>query len=142
MFSIEAPADWKVGKIEQVGDFGSVESANGSVLQFRAQKFATDAQTRQEIDAIVDSTRGFLKDNYTDVQLDNPEEITVEGRPGMQLAGTGKDKAGNAVKFLSAMIMLGPNSLTEIWAAVFPEGNNDLATAKTILNSFKPSATS
>ena len=141
MFSIEAPADWKVGKIDQVGDFGTVESASGSVLQFRAQKFDSDAQVKEEIDAIADSTRGFLKDNYTDIELGKAEDVTIEGKPGVQLAGTGKDKAGNAVKFLSAMIMLGPNSLAEIWAAVFPEGNNDLETASKVLDSFKPAAT-
>lgn len=141
MFSIEAPADWKVGKIDQVGDFGSVESANGSVLQFRAQKFDNDAQIKQEIDEIADSTKGFLKDNYTEIDLGKAEDVTIEGKPGVQLAGTGKDKAGNAVKFLSAMIMLGPDSLAEIWAAVFPEGNNDLETATKVLDSFKPAAT-
>lgn len=138
MFSIEAPAGWTVGKIDQVGDFGSVESPDGSVLQFRAQKFATDAESKQEIDSIVDSTMGFLKENYHEVKLDDPKEVTVDGQPGMQLAGTGKDKDGNAVKFLSAMIVLGPDSLAEIWAAVFPEGNNDLQAASAVLDSFKP----
>lgn len=137
LFSIEAPSDWTVGKIDQVGDFGSVESASGSVLQFRAQKFDTQDETKKEVDAIVDSTQGFLKENYHDVVLGDPEQITVDGAPGMQLAGTGKDKDGNAVKFLSAMLKLGPNTIAEIWAAVFPEGNNDLDTAKAVLDSFK-----
>ncbi len=138
MFSIEAPADWTVGKIDQVGDFGSVESPNGSILQFRAQKYNTDTETKAEIDAIVDSTMEFLKDNYTDVALGDPTDIDVSGQPGLEVAGTGKDKDGNAVQFLSAMIMLGPNSLAEIWAAVMPEGNSDLDTAKAVLDSFKP----
>ncbi len=139
MFSIDAPSDWKVEKIDQVGDFGSLESENGSVLQFRAQNFGTEAETEQEIDSIVDSTFQFLKDNYQDIKLDDPKDVTVDGQPGSQLAGTGKDKDGNAVQFLSAMIMLSPTSLAEIWAAVFPEGNDDLAAATAVLDSFKPS---
>ena len=138
LFSIAAPDSWKVGKIDQVGDFGSVESLNGSVLQFRAQSFATDDETKKEIDSIVDSTKGFLKENYVDVALDAPQDVNIDGKPGVQIAGTGKDKNGNAVKFLSAMIMLGPTSLAEIWAAVFPEGNNDLDVATKVLDSFKP----
>lgn len=141
MFSIEAPSNWKVSKIDQVGDFGSLESESGSALQFRAQTFDTDAQVKTEIDDISASTMDFLKDNYTDVALDDPKEITIDGQPGMQLAGTGKDKEGNAVKFLSAMIVLGPKSIAEIWAAVFPEGNNDLDEAAAVLDSFKPSKT-
>lgn len=137
MFSIEAPDDWKVDKIAQVGDFGSLESPNGSVLQFRAQNFDTETEAKKEIDDIVDSTTGFLKDNYTDVKLDDPKDVTVDGQPGAQLSGTGKDKDGNAVQFLSAVVALGPKSIAEIWGAVFPEGNNDLDTATAILDSFK-----
>jgi hypothetical protein len=140
MFGIEAPVDWKVTEIEEVGDFGSLESENGSVLQFRAQEFETEDEAKKEIDAIFDSTGEFLKENYTDIKLDDPKEVTVEGQPGSQLTGTGKDKDGNAVQFLSAMIALGPKSVAEIWAAVFTEGesSNDLESAKTVLNSFKP----
>lgn len=137
MFSIVAPDNWKVGKIDQVGDFGSLESADGSVLQFRAQSFGSDEETKKEINAIADSTKEFLQTNYTDIQLDDPKDITVDGQPGLELAGVGKDKAGNAVKFMSAMIFLGPQSLAEIWAAVFPEGNNDLEVASTVLDSLK-----
>lgn len=141
LFSIEAPASWKVGTIDQVGDFGSVESENGSILQFRAQTYDTDAQANQEIDAIADSTTAFLQDTYTDITLDDPKDVTINGRPGVQLAGNGKDKDGNAVKFLSAMIFLGPTSIAEIWAAVFSEGSNDLDVATQVLNSFKPLGT-
>ena len=137
MFSIEAPDDWNPGMIEAVGDFGSLESKNGSILQFRAQNFDTEDETMKEIDAIVDSTNEFLKDNYVDVQLDDPMDVTVDGQPGAQLAGIGKDKDGNEVKFLSAIIALGPKSIAEIWAAVFPEGSNDLDAASAVLDSFK-----
>lgn len=140
MFSIDAPSDWTVSEIKDTGEFGSLESENGSVLQFRAQEFGTDEEAKKEIDSIFDSTADFLKDNYTDIKLDEPKEVTVDGQPGAQLTGTGKDKDGNAVQFLSAMIALGPKSIAEIWAAVFPEGegNNDLAAAQAVLQSFKP----
>ena len=64
--------------------------------------------------------------------------MTAGGQPGTELAGTGKDEDGNPVKFLSAIIVLGPQSLAEIWAAVFPEGNSDLEAATAVLDSFKP----
>ena len=137
IFTIEAPADWTVSKIDQVGDFGSLESKNGSVLEFRAENFDTDVDAKKEIDSIADSTNGFLKDNYTDIKLDDAKDVTVDGQPGAQLTGNGKDKSGNAVTFLSAIIVLGPKSLAEIWAAVFPEGNNDLDAAAAVLDSFK-----
>lgn len=138
MFSIDAPADWEVTEIEAVGDFGSLESENGSVLQFRAQEFASEEEAKQELDSIVESTFEFLQENYTDINLEDPKEITIEGQPGMQLTGTGKDKEGNAVQFLSATVVLGPKTLAEVWAAVFPEGNNDLDAAQAVLQSFKP----
>ena len=138
MFSIEAPSNWTVGKIDQVGDFGSLESPNGAILQFRAQNYDTEDAASKEIESIVDSTMTFLQDNYTEINLDDPVEVTAGGQPGTELAGTGKDKDGNPVKFLSAIIVLGPQSLAEIWAAVVPEGNSDLEAATAVLDSFKP----
>ena len=138
MFSIEAPSNWTVGKIDQVGDFGSLESPNGAILQFRAQNYDTEDAASKEIESIVDSTMTFLQDTYTEINLDDPVEVTAGGQPGTELAGTGKDKDGNPVKFLSAIIVLGPQSLAEIWAAVLPEGNSDLESATAVLDSFKP----
>ena len=46
---------------------------------------------------------------------------------------------GNAVKFLSTIIVLGPTSIAEIWAAAFPEGP-DLAEANAVIDSFKPTS--
>ena len=86
------------------------------MLEFRAQNFDTEAAADQEIDAIVDSTNGYLSENFTDIQLDDPKDVTVDGQPGAQLAGSGKDQDGNEVEFISAIIALGPNSLAEIWA--------------------------
>ena len=138
MFSVDAPANWVVTGIGGVGDFGSLESENGSVLEFRAQNFDTEAEAEKEAGSIVDSTFEFLKENYIDVKLDDPTDTVVEGKPAMELTGTGKDKDGNQVQFLSAVVALGPKSVAEIWAAVFPEGNDDLAAAKAALASFKP----
>ena len=138
MFSIEAPSNWTVGKIDEVGDFGSLESPNGAILQFRAQNYDTEDAALKEIESIVDSTTTFLEDNYTEINLDDPLDVTAGGQPGTELAGTGKDEDGNPVKFLSAIIVRGPQSLAEIWAAVFPEGNSDLEAATAVLDSFKP----
>lgn len=140
MFSIDAPADWEVTEIESVGDFGSLESENGSVLEFRAQEFDSEEEAEKEVDSVVESTFEFLQENYTDINLEDPKEITIEGQPGMQVTGTGKDKDGNAVQFLSAIVALGPRTVAEIWAAVFPEGegNTDLEAAQAVLQSFKP----
>ncbi|MBE2181644.1 MAG: hypothetical protein IAE97_14355 [Chthoniobacterales bacterium] len=140
MFSIEAPGEWEVTEIKEVGDFGSLESENGSVLQFRAVELESEEEAKKEIDSIFDSTAKFLTENYTDVQLDEPQEVSIKGQPGAQLTGSGKDKEGNDVKFLSAMIALGPTTIAEIWAAVAHEGNDDLAKAQKILESFKPAS--
>lgn len=140
MFSIDAPADWQVTAIEEVGDFGSLESENGSILQFRAVELENEEEAKKEIDSIFDSTAEFLAENYTDVELDEPKEINVAGQPGAQLSGSGKDKDGNTVTFVSAMIALGPTTVAEIWGAVFPEDTNDLAAAQKILESYKPAS--
>jgi hypothetical protein len=138
MFSVDAPPGWLVTGVGQVGDFGTLESPNGSILQFRAQNYATQAEAEVEAGSIVESTFEFLKENYTDVKLDDPTDTVVQGQPAMELTGTGKDKDGNPVKFLSAVIALGPQSVAEVWAAVLPDGNDDLAAAEAALASFMP----
>lgn len=138
LFSIEAPTNWTVGKIAEVGDFGSLESPGGADLQFRAQNYDTEDAAATEIESIVDSTMTYLQDNYTDIKLEDPVKVTAGGQPGTELAGTGKDKDGNPVNFLSAIIVLGPTSLAEIWAAVFADNSSDLDAATAVLDSFKP----
>ena len=140
VFSVDVPGNWEVTQIEQFGDFTDLRSENGSVLSFRAQNFDTEEETETEAGSIVDSTLEFLKENYTDITLGDPTDVTFGGKPGLEITGTGKDEGGNAVEFLSTIILLGPKSIAEIWAAVLPEGNNDLAEAKAVINSFKPTS--
>ncbi|MFZ4484423.1 MAG: hypothetical protein ACOYOL_10640 [Chthoniobacterales bacterium] len=47
MFSIEAPTDWKVIAIDEVGDFASLESPEGAILQFRATKFDSEKEAKE-----------------------------------------------------------------------------------------------
>jgi len=137
MFTIEAPGDWEVTGIEEVGEFGSLESENGSVLQFRAVECGSEDEAKAEIEAISDSTAEFLGENYTDIQLGDVKELEIEGMPAFQLAGDGKDKDGNDVKFVSAIIILGPTTIAEVWAAAYAD---DLESAEAVLGSFKPTA--
>ena len=135
MFTIEAPTDWKVTGIDEVGEFGSLESENGSILQFRAIECENEEDAKAEIDSISESTVKTLEENYSDVKLGEVTELDFSGRPGFQLSGEGKDKDGEKVEFGSFTIVLGPTTIAEIWAAAYPE---DKAATEKTLNSFKP----
>jgi hypothetical protein len=140
VFSVDAPANWEVTQTEQFGDFTNLRSENGSaVLEFRAQNFDTEEEVKTEVESIVDGTIEFLNENYTDITLGDVTKVTYGGKPGVELTGTGMDEDGNAVKFLSTIIVLGPTSVAEIWAAAFPEGP-DLAEANAVIDSFKPTS--
>jgi asparagine N-glycosylation enzyme membrane subunit Stt3 len=139
VFSVDAPANWEVTQIEQFGDFTDLRSENGSVLAFRAQNFDTEEETKTEVESIVEGTFEHLKETFTDITLGDATEVTYGGKPGFEITGTGKDEDGNAVKFLSTTIVLGPKSIAEIWAAVEPEGP-DLAEANAVIDSFKPTS--
>ena len=135
MFTIKAPGDWKVTGIDEVGEFGSLVSENGSILQFRAVECKNEEETQAEIDTIYDSITEFLQESYTDVKLGKVTELDFSGRPGFQLSGEGKDKNGEKVEFGSFTIVLGPTTIAEVWAAAYPE---DKVATETTLNSFKP----
>jgi hypothetical protein len=135
MFTIEAPADWEVTGIDEIGEFGSLQNENGSVLQFRAIECESEEAAKAEIESIGESTVKTLEEDYTDVKLGEVTELDFGGRPGFQLSGEGKDKEGNDVQFGSFTIILGPTTIAEIWAAAYPE---DKAVAEATLNSFRP----
>lgn len=138
MFTIEAPGDWELTAIDEVGEFGALESESGSVLQFRAIECKNEEETKAEIDTIYDRTAEFLQENYTDLKLGEVKELDFGGRPGFQLSGEGKDRDGNDVEFGSFTIILGPTTIAEIWAAARPE---DKVVAEKTLNSFRPTGT-
>jgi hypothetical protein len=138
MFTIEAPGDWELTAIDEVGEFGALESESGSVLQFRAIECKNEEETKAEIDTIYDRTAEFLQENYTDLKLGEVTELDFGGRPGFQLSGEGKDKEVNDVQFGSFTIILGPTTIAEIWAAARPE---DKVVAEKTLNSFRPTGT-
>jgi hypothetical protein len=135
MFFITAPADWEVTGIDEVGEFGSIESENGSILQFRAVECETEEEFMAEMASITESTIETLEENYSDVRLGEVKELDVNGRRGFQLSGEGKDEDGDPVQFGSFTIILGPTTIAEVWAAAYPE---DKAVAEAVLNSFSP----
>lgn len=137
LFSIDAPSDWKVTTIDEVGDFGTLESPNGSVLQFRAQKFDSNDEAKKEVDAIMDDTAKFLEKEFKEVKLNDPSELQGE-LTGMQLTGKAKDKDGEESEILSATIVLGPTTVAEIWGAVTADDKDEMDAANKILGSFKP----
>ena len=137
MFTIEAPEGWEVTGIDEVGEFGSLESSSGSVLQFRAIECQSEDEAKAEIEAISESTAEFLQETYTDIELGEVKELQIEGLPAFQLAGDGKDKEGNDVKFVSAIIILGPTTIAEVWGAAYAD---DVESAEAVLGSFKPTA--
>ncbi|MGA1540139.1 MAG: hypothetical protein ACO39C_06930 [Chthoniobacterales bacterium] len=137
IFTIQAPGDWEVTGIDAVGEFGSLQSENGSVLQFRAIECGSEDDAIAEIDAIAESTIAHLTGSFTDIKLGDVEELEIEGMPAFQLIGDGKDEEGNDVRFLSAMIILGPTTVAEVWAAAYAE---DLDSAQAVLGSFKPTS--
>jgi hypothetical protein len=137
LFTIDAPGDWEVTGIEEVGEFGTLESENGSILQFRAIECEDEDETTAEIEAIAESTTEFLEENYTDIELGEVTELEIDGMPAFELGGDGKDADGDAVKFVSAIIILGPTTIAEVWGAAYEE---DFDAARAVLASFKPTA--
>lgn len=137
MFTIEAPGDWEVTGIDEVGEFGSLESENGSILQFRALECENEKEAIAEIESISESTVTFLEEHYNDVELGEVAESEMRGAAAFEVSGTAKDKDGDAVAVLTSTVVLGKTTIAEIWAAVYPE---DLAAAKATLASFTPAA--
>jgi hypothetical protein len=139
MFSIVAPDDWEITGIDEVGEFANLQSPKGGILQFRATKFDTEKEALAEIEAISEDTVEFLSENYTDIKLNDAEDLTGN-LAGAKLTGAAKDKDGNEVLILSALIILDPTTVAEVWAAVYPDEKAEVAAANGILESFTPAS--
>lgn len=139
LFSIVAPDDWEVTGIDEVGEFANLQSPKGGILQFRATKFDSEDEAKAEIEAIANDTGEFLGETYTDIKLNDAEDLTG-GLSGAKLTGSAKDKDGNDVLVLSAVIVLDPTTVAEVWAAVYPDEKAEVTAANGILESFTPAS--
>ena len=125
--------DSEIEPAEEEGGYFTLTGPTGAMLSFRTVEGSEEGMK----DAIADSL-AYVKETYSNVQLDDAKDHKVNGLEGFYSTGSGKDKDdGSVVVFGMAWYALEDGSIGEIW---FEAGNTDKAGAEAadkILNTFK-----
>lgn len=130
-FIIDHPANWTMEPGEDVGDYVTLTSPNGAVLQLR-----TIPGTEKAMDQAVQENVDYLGETFSNVEMGEPEEL--KGKlEGSIITGSGKDEDDQDVGFAIYFIGLPDGRIAEIWYAVVKGDQASHKAAIDILNSFR-----
>ena len=123
-FFIKAPGDWEFEAAEEEGDYFSLTGSTGATLYFR-----TVEATEDGLQDAIKETIDYVNDNYSEVDVEDPTEETLNGMDGFSAVGTGEDEAGDKYVFAFGWYILDDEELVEIWyeATADDEGAKDAA---------------
>jgi hypothetical protein len=132
-FTVTAPDDWEFVPADEAGGFFNLNGPTGALISFRCVP-----GTGADVEDAIDETLGFVRETYNNVQVTDPQDTTLDGRPGFLMTGTGVDKAtGGATKFLMAWAVMDNGNIAELWVAFDPNDKKGGSQAATIVGSFK-----
>lgn len=130
-FVIDVPDNWELEQAEEPGGFFSVTGPTGVVLSFRTVEGG-------DLDAAIEESMEFLKENYKKVQLEPAEEVEQAGMSGAFARGTGVDKnTGSPGVFAMAWFELKNGGIAEIWYAADAKDKKGADMAAKVLDSFR-----
>jgi len=132
-FLIDAPENWKLEQAEDDDGYFTLEGPTGAVLSFRTIK-----GTEASLDAAIDESIEFLKENYKEPDLQKPTDDTINGLKGFASFGTGKDKEdGTPMVFGMGWYALPDNKLAEVWFTADATDEKGAAAAGKIVKSLR-----
>lgn len=131
-FLIDMPKNWELTQGEEEGDYVDVTGPTGVVLSFR-----TIPGSEKAMNGAIKESIEWLNENYSNVELDDPEDSEQNGLSGFYATGSGADEDGNAVVFGMAWYALPNGKIGEIWFAADPGDKAGITAAGKILDSFR-----
>lgn len=111
-FSVVVPGDWELEQAEEEGGFFTVTGPTGAQLSFRTIETEEGA-----IDAAIEQSVEWVFANYSDVELDDPEDIVQNGMEGFNMTGTARSE-GRPVLLVMAWLALKRTHLAEVIVVV------------------------
>jgi hypothetical protein len=116
-FTVTAPGNWKLEPAEEEGGFFNLNAPTGGQVAFRSVP-----GTQDDLKDAIDETIQFVKDNFSDVQLEAPQRTP----DGMFMTGSGKDKSSGAdTVFQMEWKVMKNGKIAEIWVAEGPDDDDD-----------------
>ena len=130
-FSIVVPGDWELEQAEEEGGFFTVTGPSGVQLSFRTIETDDD-----EIDAAIKQSVEWVFENYSDVDLDDPEDIVQNGMEGFNMTGTAKN-GRQPVVIVMAWLALKRSHLAEVIIVVDKGDQAGLNAAERVIKTLR-----
>jgi len=132
-FTLLVPSDWNMIPQGEEGaeDYFEVEGPN-LYLSFR---IVPDGDLETAIEEHVE----YLQEEYTDVEMAEPEEKEINGMEAFLLPAAGKDEDGELRELGSGWFLLDEESelIGELWYDVPADDDDAIAAAVAVLNSLQ-----
>ncbi len=132
-FMIQVPGDWEFEAADEEGDYFSVTGPTGAVLYFRTVEASEDG-----LESAIEETIEYVNENYSDVDIEDPTEETLNGMDGFSAVGTGEDEAGDQYVFAFGWYILDDEELVEIWYEATADDEGAKVAANIIKSISKP----
>jgi len=132
-FLLDYPEDWAMVPGDNAGDYVSLASPSGVLMQLRAVEGSESV-----MDQVIAENVQFLEDNFTKVELDAAKDINTEdGLTGSLLQGTAVDSDKKAVNFAIFYVALPDGKVADIWYSAFKGDAEGSKAAVAVLDSFR-----
>lgn len=130
-FSVVVPGEWELEEAEEEGGFFTVTGPTDVQLSFRTIE-SNDA----EIDAAIDQSVEWVFANFSNVDLDDPEDIVQNGMEGFHMTGTARSD-GQPVVVVMAWLALKRTHLAEVMVIVDANDRAGLNAAERVVKSLR-----
>ena len=130
-FSVVVPGDWELEQAEEEGGFFTVTGPTGVQLSFRTIETDDD-----QIDSAIEQSVDWIFANYSDVKLDDPEDIVENGMEGFSMTGTATSD-GRPVVIVMAWLALKRTHVAEVMVIVDASDRAGLNAAERVLKTLR-----
>jgi len=131
-FLVDHPGNWEVTPGEEVGDYVTLTGPTGVNVQLR-----TIPGTESAMQEAIEANAEFLDETFSEVKLNEPENLEHRGLTTLAVSGGGIDGDGNAVGFVMYYIALEDGNIGEIWFSVMGDDKPGFDAAMKVLDSFR-----
>ena len=129
-FLVKAPEDWEFEAADEEGDYFSISGPSGATLYFRTVEASEDG-----LEDAIEETFEYVQGEYSNVDIDDPTEETLNGMEGFSAVGTGTDEDDDSYVFAFGWYVLDDEELVEVWYEALADDEEGANEAAKILKS-------
>lgn len=130
-FILTVPADWRLDKAEEAGDYFTISKNTGATFSFR-----TIEGEGQSLNKAVEDSLKEIDERFDGVEMGGAKDWTPGEFKGFYAVGTGKEKDdGTPVRIGVGWLPLADGTIAELWFVADVDDTVGLTEAEEIANS-------